>query len=698
MVQGGAAGGNPTPPPKGTGLIVGQVVDGSTGRPVGGAIVTMTGSATPAVAPSGATPSAPSTPSTPPPASAGRSGAPAAVPPGGPGGPMGPGGPGGPGGNQQVPAQRVMTDGDGRFMFHDLPKGTFTLNATASGYTNGGYGQRKPNGPSRSLDLDAGQRLPDATLRIWRFGAITGTVVDEFGDPLVNVSVRVLRRTLVSGQRRLVPAYSAQTDDRGIYRSASLPPGDYIVAIPTGTASVPTSLVEQYQQMLSVVNQGSDASPQAISALQAAQQQIDAFRQNLANSGAPVPSTNGYRVGNSQIQPSTVLSRVTPPPADASRVFVYQTTFFPATPSSAQAQVITIASGEERSGVDLQMHLVGTSRVSGTLLGPDGPAVNMGLRLVPADARDLASENGYETATTVTDAAGQFTFLGVPPGQYLVRAQKFPRPQDQFAPMAVPVGGRMMVSPPVPSGPAPIVEPTLWAEIPVTVADADVTNLAAAFRNGVRVSGRIEFEGEAVRPTPDRMQQITVSINPSDGRNAGPLQPTRVRPDGQFTSMQYLPGKYLISAGSPGSGWVLKSVMANGRDATWMPLTLESSDIGGIVVTYTDKQTQLSGSVQGAGGAPEPQGLVVIFPMNYQQWMDNGMPSRVMRTARTTKTGTYQVSSLPIGDYLVAAISDELQGDWQDPQTIPSVARIAARLTIAEGEKKTLDLRVSQIR
>jgi hypothetical protein len=591
-----------------------------------------------------------------------------------------------------------MTDGDGRFMFHDLPKGTFTLNATASGYTNGGYGQRKPNGPSRSLDLDAGQRLPDATLRIWRFGAITGTVVDEFGDPLVNVSVRVLRRTLVSGQRRLVPAYSAQTDDRGIYRSASLPPGDYIVAIPTGTASVPTSLVEQYQQMLSVVNQGSDASPQAISALQAAQQQIDAFRQNLANSGAPVPSTNGYRVGNSQIQPSTVLSRVTPPPADASRVFVYQTTFFPATPSSAQAQVITIASGEERSGVDLQMHLVGTSRVSGTLLGPDGPAVNMGLRLVPADARDLASENGYETATTVTDAAGQFTFLGVPPGQYLVRAQKFPRPQDQFAPMAVPVGGRMMVSPPVPSGPAPIVEPTLWAEIPVTVADADVTNLAAAFRNGVRVSGRIEFEGEAVRPTPDRMQQITVSINPSDGRNAGPLQPTRVRPDGQFTSMQYLPGKYLISAGSPGSGWVLKSVMANGRDATWMPLTLESSDIGGIVVTYTDKQTQLSGSVQGAGGAPEPQGLVVIFPMNYQQWMDNGMPSRVMRTARTTKTGTYQVSSLPIGDYLVAAISDELQGDWQDPQTIPSVARIAARLTIAEGEKKTLDLRVSQIR
>jgi hypothetical protein len=593
-----------------------------------------------------------------------------------------------------------MTDGDGRFVFHDLPKGTFTLNATAAGYTTGGYGQRKPNGPSRSIDLDAGQRMPDATLRIWKFGAITGTVVDEFGDPLVNVSVRVLRRALVSGQRRLVPAYSAQTDDRGIYRSGSLPPGDYIVAIPTGTTSVPTALVDQYQQMLSVVNQFSDANQQAVSALvlQAAQQQIDAFRQNLSNSGAPVPSTNGYRVGNSQIQPSTVLSRVTPFPTDASRVLVYQTTYYPAATASAQAQVITIASGEERSDVDLQLRLVATARVSGTLTGPDGPAVNMGLKLVPADARDLSSENGYETATTVTDSAGEFTFVGVPTGQYVVRAQKFPRPQEQFPQVPVPVGGRMTVSPQIQSGPPPMVGPTLWAEVPVTLGDADVTNLVVTFRNGVRVSGRVEFEGEAPRPTPDRMQQITVSVNPLDGRNAGPIQPTRMRPDGQFTSMQYLPGKYLISASSPGSGWVLKSVMANGRDATWMPLTLEGADLGGVVVTYTDKQTQLSGSVQGAGGAPEAQGLVVIFPMNYQQWLDNGMPSRVMRMARTTKTGTYQVNALPIGDYLVAAISDELQNDWQDPQTLPSVARIAARLTIGDGEKKVLDLRTSQIR
>jgi uncharacterized protein (DUF2141 family) len=593
----------------------------------------------------------------------------------------------------QVQAQRVMTDGDGRFVFHDLPKGTYSVNASAPGYTSSGYGQRKPNGPSRSIDLDTGQRLGDAMLRIWKFASITGTVVDEFGDPLVSVNVRVVRRTIVAGQRRLTSSQSAQTDDRGIYRVSTLTPGDYLVVIPTSTTSVPTSLVDQYLQMTQLLGQNGPDQ-------QVAQAQFNAFMQNMNNSGAPIPSANGYRVGDAQLQASNVLSRITPPPAAPNKVFVYQTTFYPATPASAQAQVITLGSGEERSNVDLQMRLVPTARVSGTLSGPDGSVANMGLKLIPADARDFSSENGYETATTATDAMGQFTFLGVPPGQYVVRAQKIPRPQEFLPPPPPPPGGGLAVRAVTPglNQPPTVTEPTLWAEAAVSIADTDVANLMVPFRYGVRLTGRVEFEGEAARPTPDRMTQITLSLNPSDGRNQGAFQPTRMRADGQFTSMQYVPGKYVATASSPGPNWVLKSITANGRDITWMPLNLESSDIGGVVVTYTDKPTQLTGSVQSASGAPETQGLVVIFPMNYQQWLDNGMPSRVMRMARTSKPGTYQVSALPPGDYLIAAIPDELQNDWQDPLLLPAVVRVASRLSIGEGEKKTLDLRINQIR
>jgi uncharacterized protein (DUF2141 family) len=518
-------------------------------------------------------------------------------------------------------------------------------------------------------------------------------VVDEFGDPLVNVTVRVLRRALVNGQRRLSPGSSAQTDDRGIYRFGTLTPGDYVVAIPSGTTSVPTSLVDQYQQTISMLGGAPDQ--------QAAQQRLNVLMQDLNNSGAPIPSGSGFRLGDSQLQPQNALSRSTPPPTDAGRVLVYQTTFYPATATSSQAQVITLASGEERPGVDLQMRLVQTARVSGTLVGPNGPAGTIGIKLFPAEVRDFAGENGYETATTVTDGNGQFTFLGVPAGQYVLRAQKIPRQQDQFmAPMAIQVGGRGGApAPPAQSGPPPIVEPTLWAEAAVTVGETDVANLNVAFRDGVRVSGRVEFDGTLQRPTPDRMQQITLGLNPTENRNAGAFQPTHMRSDGQFTSMEYLPGKYLATAGgSPGSGWVLKSITANGRDVTQMPLVLEAADITGVVITYTDTSTQLSGLVQSAGAGPETQGLIVIFPMNYQQWVDNGMPSRVMRQARTSKTGTYQVTALPAGDYFVAAIPDELSADWLDPAMLPAIVRVASRISVAEGEKKTLDLRISQVR
>jgi hypothetical protein len=55
----------------------------------------------------------------------------------------------------------------------------------------------------------------------------------------------------------------------------------------------------------------------------------------------------------------------------------------------AQAQIITVGSGEDRAGLDLQMRLVPGSRVSGTLTGPDGPVANIGLKLVPVDKLDL---------------------------------------------------------------------------------------------------------------------------------------------------------------------------------------------------------------------------------------------------------------------------------------------------------------------
>ncbi len=74
------------------------------------------------------------------------------------------------------------------------------------------------------------------------------------------------------------------------------------------------------------------------------------------------------------------------------RIFVYSTQFFPAAPTPAQASVISLQSGEERNGINLQLKPVTTTRVSGIVTGPDGPMM-VSLTLVP-DGQDPIDRRG----------------------------------------------------------------------------------------------------------------------------------------------------------------------------------------------------------------------------------------------------------------------------------------------------------------
>ena len=112
-------------------------------------------------------------------------------------------------------AGQVRTDATGRFVFRDLPAGWFQIMAEASGYSQGFQGQARLNGPSQSLQVAAGQRVLDVRVFIWKFGAITGRVIDEAGEPVVGVAVTSFRRTVVSGSRVWQPQRNGITDDRG---------------------------------------------------------------------------------------------------------------------------------------------------------------------------------------------------------------------------------------------------------------------------------------------------------------------------------------------------------------------------------------------------------------------------------------------------------------------------------------------------
>jgi len=658
-------------PARATGLILGRVVDADSGQPVMGAVVILAGRS---IAP-------------PPP--------PTVVVPGQP--IEGP-----------TPPPQVFTDGQGRFVFRSLPRGSYGLSARASGYLGGGYGQRRPNGPSSQVQLGEDERKTDVTIKLWRYASIAGMVRDEAGEPAVGVQVTLLRSMTTAGRRVLAPAQGTMTDDRGMYRIGGLSAGTYTVFLRSTTATLPMSAIEEYQKPISG---------------QAAQAARNAMMQELGMAGLS-PGSPGIRVGDQQLQLSNMNARslVAPLPGSDGRMFVYPTTFYPNATTAAQAMMITLASGEDRSGMDLQLRLSPAFRVSGTVQGPDGPAANFGVKLQPGGLDEFATDNGFETSTTATDAFGNFTFLGVPVGQYTVTALRVPRPTSSPMPPPPPpppAAGRGAIVTGVTGGVSPMpgvmtsitfssttqpqppqapTEPTLWAQVPVSVGESDLTGVSVVLAPGARIRGRIEFQGSAPRPDAARLQQLTVNVSPADGRFVGGgFTPARLAVDGSFTTMSYPPGSYVLSMGSPGPQWWLRSVMVGGRECVDTPFDLRSTDLSGVVLTFTDQTNELSGTVQRLANA-EDVTMVVVLPADYQRSRDGGTLPRRTRATSVGPVGQYAFRNLVPGEYLIAAVNLDTGLDFQDVQLMNAIARAARRVTIVDGAKQVIALTPSTVR
>jgi hypothetical protein len=249
-----------------------------------------------------------------------------------------------------------------------------------------------------------------------------------------------------------------------------------------------------------------------------------------------------------------------------------------------------------------------------------------------------------------------------------------------------------------PPQPAPE-ESVLWADVPVSVSDTDITGLNVTLRPGARISGRVAFDGTTAQPpTPEQVQRITLSIVAADGRPNMVNTSNRVGAGGVFTTAGYPPGRYAISAGAPVPGWSFKGATLGGRSLDEEPLDLQSSDVSGVTLTFTDRTTQLSGTVRDPNMTRDMSSTIFVFPGNYATLLERGTMGRRSRSTTVGGSGAFIISGLAAGDYLAAAVNPETISDIRDRAFYDALARIATRFSLADGEKKTLDLTVGAIR
>jgi hypothetical protein len=582
----------------------------------------------------------------------------------------------------------VMSDEQGRFVFRDLPKGRLTLNATKPGYVYGKYGKHLPdsgldvNTDWQPLDLDDNGRAGDVVIFLWKHAAIGGRVVDERDDPIVGVNVRALRATYTGGRRRFsTRGQMAVTDDRGIYRFSDLIPGEHMIAVPIDTSTWPKSL----QRLL--------ASPATAAPPGFSDSTTYGGRWSGGSLGRTGFDTNDERFAFSVTDRFTPIAGV----GSDGRLLTYETQFYPGVSTVSRASVIALGSGEERSGIDLQMRPVATVRLSGTLMGPDGPGANLLLRLVPADAAALSDDP--EVNSAVADADGAFTFLGVVPGEYVIKVLLTPRPVAPPLPPNTTTtvrsggGGGSVVSLSA-DRPNPLpTEPTLWAEMPIAVGDQDIRDLAVTLRKGARIMGRVEYDGT---PAPGSSRLDGTYIERADGSQSVNLNLLLGRVDAQdnFSSFGEPPGRYFVRVPWAVQGWNFEGAMLGDRDLSVTPIELGAEDVTGVVLKLTTRPlAELSGTVR-VGSALAPAGAsVIVFPTDRATWNELGQNPPHVRSVAVVSDGRYLISGLPPGEYFVAA-TREARTDWCEPRRLDAVARQAVRVTITRGEKRTQDLSV----
>ena len=541
---------------------------------------------------------------------------------------------------------RVMSDAQGRFVFVNAPPAKYRFQAMKGGYYGGWYGQRivdDGSGGSSVLDLSDGQIVTDLVVPAWRFGVLAGTVTDESGQPVVGVRVDAFRKTILYGDVRFVPRDrlgegGATTDDRGVYRLANLPPGEFTVAMPTTLTTFPASVMDATQEVGPIRSEAFFA---------------------LGDRSGPLGDARNQLVGDAVllIDGRTVI----PPNAMGSNVaFTYRTTFAPGTPLPAEATTVVLHSGEERT-LDIALRPSPAVRVSGRLLGPDGPMANTPVSLIATGTFQTGISvypREGATVSALTDGQGRFTFLGVPEGDYIAAMRKG-EPQVGF----------------------------ISASQPITVGGVDIADVTVNARRSTRITARFEMRSGI------SIDAVYVFAEPIEaGLAQFLLRPRNIVQNFEGSAP---PGRYVVSVRGP-DGVACTATVA-GRDVADEIFVVGTDPIE-MTITCGEAATRLQGTTRKSDGTVDPDAAVVAFPVERAFWRGATLRPRRFMQAASDKGGAYTLSALPPGDYFVVAIPLATSALWQDPKVLETLTRSATRVTLAQGESRTTDLRTVQIK
>lgn len=483
----------------------------------------------------------------------------------------------------------ASTDGQGRFEIRDLPAGRWELSVSKAGFVTLRFGQRRPFEAGRPIELGEGETMAKADMALPRGGAVTGRVVDEFGDPVAGTRVQAMRYRTMQGNRQLMGVGNDNTDDTGAFRLYGLTPGDYYIS------AVP---------------------------------QMGMFMEETSD-------TTGYAP-----------------------------TYYPGTGNVAEAQRVSIAVGQEMTGITFALLPTRAVRVTGSVI----------------DSKGERLANGFVRMQDAAEGAA---------GMFMMRGGRV-RPDGSFTISNVTPGTYTLI---VNTGMGAPGEDSEFASMRVTVGNDDLTGINMVTNKGATVSGAlVAAPGSAGNLTAPGVMVMHQPGRAEGMMMMGGMRPAKVDADGSFR-VEGVQGERIFRIMGLPPNWMMQAVMLNGDDITDKPVEFKGSDeVTGLQILVTDRVPEVNGRVTTAKGEPTRDYTVVIFPDDSKKW---GFPSRFIRSGRADQDGMFKIRALPPDQrYLAVAVDYLEEGEGGDPDFLEQMKERATPLSLGDGEVKALDLRL----
>jgi protocatechuate 3,4-dioxygenase beta subunit len=343
----------------------------------------------------------------------------------------------------------------------------------------------------------------------------------------------------------------------------------------------------------------------------------------------------------------------------------YTRSYFPSTANPGDAQFVALAE-TDRIGVDVSLVPTRTALVSGRIYNAAGePSTGGHVELRPSSRSASAAVSVPVGARLLPD--GAFEFPNVEPGEYVVEADR----------------GRSNQS----------TEGEFGTTL-VTVVDSDVTNVVVQMSAGSSITGRFVFDtaDPNKRPARDAIELVATGVDPD--RTPSRTASAAIHDDWTFM-MAGINGPRRLDLLRLPPEWMLKQVHVRGIDITDQPIAFGKQDqsLADVEVALTDRVTTLSGRIVDDNGHPAAGSHVIVFSTDRTRWYPL---SRFLREMPTWEDGIFKITGLPPESYYVAVVARLDEGDeaWQDPAYLDTLTLGSTTITIGEGQRQLLNLRL----